>query len=98
MNLTTFLFFLYVAISVVIGWITSRNNNEERYMIAERNLSGWQLSATMSAGFFDGAILAIYFAYVYKYGFNAIWLFVGLFLGFLFFAHSRVKSWYGPKN
>src|SRR6185369_10140011 len=38
-----------------------------------------------SAGFFDGATLGIYFAYIYQYGFSAIWLFIGLFLGFIIF-------------
>jgi SSS family solute:Na+ symporter len=37
----------------------------------------------MSAGFFDGATLSIYLAYIYLYGFSAIWLFVGIGIGFL---------------
>jgi len=52
-------------------------------MIAERKVQGVQVAATMSAGFFDGSVLAIYLAYIYQYGFSAIWLFVGLALGFL---------------
>jgi len=52
-------------------------------MIAERKVQGVQVAATISAGFFDGSVLAIYLAYIYQYGFSAIWLFVGLALGFL---------------
>src|SRR3989338_8095914 len=52
-------------------------------MIAERKVQGVQVAATMSAGFFDGAVLSIYIAYIYLYGFSAIWLFVGIGLGFL---------------
>ncbi|MBI3619033.1 hypothetical protein HY213_03305 [Candidatus Peregrinibacteria bacterium] len=51
-------------------------------MIADRNVMGLQLAATMSAGFFDGATLSIYIAYIYQFGFSAIWLFIGLGLGF----------------
>ncbi len=53
-------------------------------MIAERKVQGFQVAATMSAGFFDGITLAVYLAYIYQYGFSAIWLFVGLAIGFLF--------------
>ncbi|MCX6766616.1 MAG: hypothetical protein NT170_02440 [Candidatus Moranbacteria bacterium] len=52
-------------------------------MIADRKVAGIQVAATMSAGFFDGAVLSIYLAYIYQYGISAAWLFVGLALGFL---------------
>jgi len=53
-------------------------------MIAERKVKGFQVAATMSAGFFDGATLSIYLAYIYLYGFSAVWMFVGTAIGFLF--------------
>ncbi len=37
-------------------------------MIANRKVKGIQAAATMSAGFFDGATLSIYVAYLYLYG------------------------------
>jgi len=52
-------------------------------MLANRSVAGFQVAATMSASFFDGSVLAIYLAYVYQYGFSAIWLFIGLAIGFL---------------
>ena len=52
-------------------------------MIADRKVHGIQLAATMSAGFFDGATLSVYLAYIYQFGLSALWLFVGLALGFL---------------
>ena len=51
-------------------------------MIADRKVEGLQVAATMSAGFFDGSTLAIYLAYLYQYGLSAIWLFIGLALGY----------------
>ena len=68
---------------MIIGVVSSRKETEDDFMIAERKVEGVQVAATMSAAFFDGAFLAIYIAYVYQYGFSAIWLFIGLALGLL---------------
>lgn len=83
MALSIIFFSSYIAVVIVIGILSSRKETEEGFMIAERNVGGIQLSASMSAGFFDGAILAIYIGYVYQYGLSAAWLFVGITLGFL---------------
>ena len=83
MELSALFFLLYIAIVVVIGIISSRKETEDDFMIAERKVQGVQVAATMSAGFFDGATLSFYLAYIYLYGFSAIWLFVGIALGFL---------------
>ena len=91
MELSIIFFLLYVAVAVAIGFISSRKETEEDFMIAERKVKGIQLAATMSAGFFDGTILALYFAYIYQYGFSAIWLFIGIFIGFYFFRRYAPK-------
>lgn len=94
MGLSLLFFFLYVAIVVVIGITSSRKETEEDFMIAERRVQGFQVAATMSAGYFDGSILAIYLAYIYQYGFSAIWAFVGFGLGFLLLRKyaSKIKN------
>ena len=84
MGLSILFFLLYIAIVVTIGVISSRKETEDDFMIAERQVQGVQVAATMSASSFDGATLAIYLAYVYQYGFSAIWLFIGIAIGFLF--------------
>lgn len=84
MNISVLFLLLYVAVVVVIGIISSKKETEDGFMIAERKVQGFQVAATMSAGFFDGVTLAVYIAYIYQYGFSAIWLFVGLSMGFLF--------------
>ena len=76
-------FVLYIAIVLIIGLISSKKETEDDFMIANRKVAGIQLAATMSAGFFDGATLSIYLAYIYLYGFSATWLFVGLAFGFI---------------
>ncbi len=83
MELSILFFILFIAVVVIIGVVSSRKETEDDFMIAERNVQGVQVAATMSAAFFDGAFLAIYIAYVYQYGFSAIWLFIGLALGLL---------------
>src|SRR3989338_3021165 len=83
MALSIIFFLLFITIVVIIGIVSSRKETEEDFMIAERKVEGVQVAATMSAAFFDGAFLAIYIAYVYQYGFSAIWLFIGLALGLL---------------
>ena len=90
-TLTIIFFLIYLAIVVTIGIISARKESEDGFMIAERKVEGVQVAATMSAGFFDGATLSIYVAFLYLYGFSAIWLFVGIALGFLFvrkYAHK----------
>lgn len=94
MILSALFFSLYLAAVISIGWIASRRETEEGFMIAERKVVGVQLAATMSAGFFDGATLAVYLAYIYQFGLSAIWLFIGLAVGLValrWFAH-RIKQ------
>lgn len=83
MNLSLVYFFIYLAIVVAIGLWSSRKETEEGFMIADRNVHGFQVAATMSAGFLDGFTLATYMAFLYQYGFSATWGFVGFALGFM---------------
>lgn len=83
MGLTLLFFLLYIVAVVVIGVLSSRKSDEEDFMIAGRKVKGIQIAASMSASFFDGAVLSIYMAYMYQFGISAIWMFVGLGAGFL---------------
>src|SRR3989344_1192009 len=76
-------FSVYFLALLIISFLASRKESEEGFMIAGRKIAGFQLAATMSAGFFDGATLSIFIAYVFEYGLSALWLFVGLALGFI---------------
>ena len=91
MTLSIIFFLLYVAIVLIIGVVSSKKESEEDFMIAERKVEGIQVAATMSAGWFDGAVLAVYIAYIYQYGFSAIWIFVGLALGFMLLKKYAVR-------
>jgi len=94
MNQYVIWFCVYIIVLIIIGIVCSRKETEDDFMIANRKVGGFQVTATMSAGFFDGAILSVYLAYVYLYGLSAIWAFVGLSLGFLFLRRyaTRIKK------
>ena len=87
-------FAAYILIVLSIGIVLSRKETEDGFMIANRKIAGLKVAATMSAGFFDCATLSIYFAYIYMYGFYAIWAFIGLMLGFAIFRRyaKRIKE------
>lgn len=91
--LSSLFFSIYAIVAVVIGIIASRKESEDDFMIADRKVSGIQMVATITAGLFDGAALSIYIAYVYQFGFSAIWFFLGMSLGFILFRHfsARIK-------
>lgn len=91
MLLTLLFFFLYILAVVVIGVRAARHESEEGFMLADRRVEGVQVAATMAAGFFDATILSIYIGYVYAYGLSALWLFVGLALGFLLLRRYAVR-------
>lgn len=94
MSLSIVFFSLYVVIVILIGWVTSRRETEEGFMIADRRVAGIALAISMSAGYFDGATLAVYMAYVYQFGLSALWLFIGFALGFIILRHfaPRIKK------
>lgn len=83
MGLSAFFFLFYIFVVGCIGYLSSKKATEEDFMIAGRRVAGSQLAATMSAGFFDGATLGVYLAYIYQFGLSAIWLFIGFGFGFL---------------
>ncbi|MHB8904414.1 MAG: sodium:solute symporter family protein [Patescibacteria group bacterium] len=83
MTLAIIFFLIYIAVVVIIGVVSAHKETEEDFMIADRKVAGVQMAATMSAGFFDGATLSIYLAYIYQYGMSAAWMFVGVAIGFI---------------
>lgn len=78
------LIFLYFAILLAVGYATSRKQNNEDYLIAQRKLGSLSTMATVNASK-TGSILMLFVAMVYMLGFSAIWYFVGMTLGILLF-------------
>lgn len=86
-TLSTFdliLIFAYFVILIVLGYLSSRKQKEEDYLIADRKLGTWSTMATMNASK-SGSILMSFVALVYLWGFSAVWYFVGAVVGVALF-------------
>jgi len=84
---------LYFIIILAIGYLASRRETKEGFLIGGRKLGALSSMATINASK-TGAILMIFTALVYLYGFSAMWYFIGVILGyvlFMFFA-ARLKD------
>jgi Na+/proline symporter len=81
---------IYVAILIIIGYITSRKQSSESFLIADRKLTTLSGMATINATK-TGAILLIFVALLYTYGFSAMWYFIGIITGYLVFLPFAVK-------
>ncbi len=76
--------FAYLALVVLIGYVESKKQTEEGFLIANRNLGMWSGIATINATKTGGLLLS-YTALVYLYGVSAFWAFIGVGLGYLLF-------------
>ena len=82
--------FIYFGVLLLIGYWTSRRQNEEDYLIAERKLGTWSTMATMNASK-SGSILMTFVALTYLWGFSAIWYFIGVIVGVFLFIPFALK-------
>ncbi len=92
-NLDLILIFLYFVTLLGIGifiFKKNKNKNAEDFLIAERKLGTFSTMATMNASK-TGAILMTYVAMTYIWGMSAIWVFVGITMGFLVFLPFALK-------
>jgi len=80
----------YFVVLLLIGYFSSRKQNEDDYLIAERNLGAWSTMATINASK-TGAILMIFVALVYGWGFSAMWYFIGMAAGVFVFLPFALK-------
>ena len=82
--------FLYFAVLLFIGYYSSKRQTEEDYLIASRNLGTWETMMTTNASK-SGSILMTFVAFVYLWGFSAVWYFVGVVFGALLFIPFAMK-------
>ena len=88
-NISISLLGLYALICIGLGWWSSRRQTEQDYLIGSRKLGTFSFIATVIASYISGGALVAYTAYVYRFGISALWIYVGVALGFL------VLIWYG---
>jgi len=75
---------VYFAAVIVVGYVSSRGQDDEGFLIAQRSLGTFSTFATVNASK-TGSILMIFVALVYVWGIAALWYFVGVALGVLVF-------------
>ena len=79
----------YTLILLAIGFFSSRKQSRESFLISERNITTLSGFATINATK-TGAIIFIFTALLYEYGFSAMWYFIGIVLGYIvFFPFAR---------
>lgn len=84
------LIFVYFAVLLIIGYLSSRKQKADDYLIAERKLGIWSTMATINASK-SGSILMIFVALVYLWGIAALWYFIGMVIGTLIFLPFALK-------
>lgn len=85
--LTTIDFFIigaYILAVILIGYFASRKQSSESFLISERKLGIFSGISTINATK-TGAIIFVFTALLYEYGFSAMWYFIGIVLGYLVF-------------
>ncbi|MBT4857262.1 sodium:solute symporter family protein [Candidatus Uhrbacteria bacterium] len=75
---------IYLILVVAIGYVASKRETEESFLIADRKLGILSGIATINATKTGGILLA-YTALLYFYGISAFWVFIGIGLGYFAF-------------
>jgi len=87
----------YFCIVVFFGYLASRRETKEGYLLADRKLGVWSSVATLNASK-TGSILIVFTAFVYIFGFSAMWYFIGASFGYLVFIAFASKLRKESKN
>ncbi len=90
-TLDIILLIAYAVISIVIGIISSRRQDDEDFLIAGRKMGLGGFIASVVASYVGGAAIVAYTAFVYQLGISAITLFLGTAIGFLAFIPYALK-------
>ena len=85
-NIDFYFIAAYFLAVIFIGYLSSRRETKEGFLIGDRNLSSINLAATLSAGFVGGGFLVLFVGIAYVFGLSAIWLVIGQALGLIIFA------------
>ena len=82
---------VYFIAVLLIGWRISRNEDDEGFLIGNRQVNTTSLNATVSANLTGGSALAAYVAFLYLWGISAFWIFIGVAIGILAFIPFAIK-------
>lgn len=89
-NIDLVLIFIYFGVLLLIGFLHSKRQKHEDYLIADRKIGALESMATINASK-TGSVLMLFVAFVYLWGFGAVWYFIGQVVGFLAFLPFSLK-------
>ena len=90
-NIDLILIIAYFIIVLLIGWRTSRKEDNQGFLVGNRQIGTAGLNATVSASLTGGSAIAAYIALLYLWGFSAFWIFIGACVGLLVFIPFAAK-------
>ncbi len=85
------LIIVYFLAIIIVGYMSSRKESKEGYIIGEKKIGTWHNIATLSATKITASLIITYVALVYVWGISALWLFVGAAVGYLLFLIFGIK-------
>ncbi|MFH1636863.1 MAG: hypothetical protein ABIB71_00385 [Candidatus Woesearchaeota archaeon] len=80
----------FVAI-VIVGYLSSRKESEEEFLIGNKKIGIWHNIATLTATKITASLFITYVALVYVFGIGALWIFIGAGFGYLLFLLFGIK-------
>ena len=95
-TINLFIIGAYILSVILIGYFASRKQSNESFLISERKLGIFSGVSTINATK-TGAIIFVFTALLYEYGFSAMWYFIGIILGYLVFL-PFAKSLFSKSN
>ena len=101
MNMNEIFWFVGIYLTLLIGiTLWGKKKSPADFLIANRELSTWTSSHSLSATSIGGGLILVGGAFIYQFGISAIWFFVGKILGYGLlgiFAH-KIRNRIHEKN
>lgn len=82
---------LYFVILLGITWFSRREQDYQGYVIGNRQVGLWGIVTSVAANARDGTAMALWISFAAMFGFGAMWLLIGLLLGFALIAIQAPK-------
>lgn len=80
-NFSIILIVLYFLVVLYIGFSSRKKENDEGFLLANRNLGTFALTGTMLASLFGGTAIVVTMGFVFNYGISTLWAFFSTTLG-----------------
>jgi Na+/proline symporter len=88
------LLLVYILLLIGIGYYTGRNETDVDYLIAGRNRPWWQVTFSKFAAAIGAGWIIVYNGLSYEFGISLGFVFLGLVIGSVMYAHWAVPRLY----